>query len=181
MSFEVYTYSPSEVILDISGYRITGFNSIRVSRNSPPFKMVKGIRGRNSRVRNRDTSCSITLDILQTALANDVLSDLIGLDLFSNSVRLNLSLTDALGNSKIESSNCYVENWPEVVYSDDLQFRRWVLTCLDTSVFIAGGNAKLGGNAFTDAVGGAASSIKEGISNAASSAQDAVGNLTGGT
>ena len=73
MSFEVYTYSPSEVILTISGYQITGFDKISVSRNSPAFSMVKGIRGQNTRVRNRDSSCTITVDLLQTAMANDCL------------------------------------------------------------------------------------------------------------
>lgn len=161
MAFEVYTYSPSEVVLDISGYIITGFDRISVNRNSPPFRMMKGIRGLNTRVRNRDTSCTITVDILQTALANDVLSELITRDLESNSIRLNLSLTDTLGSSKIESSNAYIENFPQTTFANDIEYRRWTITCLSTDFYNVGGNAKLGGNAFTDAVGGASSSFNQ--------------------
>ena len=152
---DVYTYSPSEILLNISGYTITGFDRIAVQRNSPPFKQIKGIRGQNTRVRNRDTSCTVTVDLLQTALANDVLSELLDKDLQTNSVRLSFSLTDTLGNSKIESSECYVSTFPEVVFSNDIQLRRWTLTCLSTDTFNTGGSARLGGNPFVDALSGA--------------------------
>ena len=176
MSFEVYTYSPSEVVLDISGYQITGFDKITVSRNSPPFSMVKGIRGQNTRVRNKDTSCTVTVDLLQTAVANDVLSDAISLDLLTNSVRLSLLLTDALGNARISSTDCYIETYPEMTFSRDIEYRRWTLTCLSTDTFMVGGNASFGNNAFTDAIGGAASAV----SDAASGAADAVGGFFSG-
>jgi len=151
----IYTYSPSDIMLTVSGYTITGFDRIAVQRNSPPFKQIKGIRGQNTRVRNRDTSCTVTVDLIQTSLANDVLSELLDKDLQTNSVRLSLSLTDTLGNSKIESSECYVSTFPELVFTNDIQLRRWTLTCLSTSTFNTAGNARLGGNSFMDAVKGA--------------------------
>lgn len=163
MAFEIETYSPSEIILQISEYQIAGFDKISVSRNSPEFKIMKGIRGINSRKRNRDSSCTITIDIIQTSIANDVLSEILNRDLQTNSARLTLSLTDGLGSSKIVSNDCFIEGYPEVVYSDDIQFRRWRLICLSTDIFNVGGNAKLNGNVFNDTIGGVSSSIYQNI------------------
>lgn len=141
MAFEVFTYSPSEITLEISGYQITGFDSISVSRNSPAFQIVKGIRGKNSRVRNRDTSCTVTVDLIQTSLANDVLSQIVTEDLRTNSARLTLDLTDGLGSSKIISKECFIESFADVQYSGDIQYRRWTFICLSTDTFRVGGNA----------------------------------------
>ena len=138
---EVFTYSPSDVSLLLSDYRVTGFESIKVSRNSPPFSMIKGIRGQNTRVRNKDTSCTITVELLQTAIANDVLSELINLDLQNNAMRISLSLTDGNGNAKIQSENAYIETFPEASFSNDIETRRWTIACLDTYEFNVGGNA----------------------------------------
>lgn len=148
MAFEVSTYSPSEVNLNVSGYRITGFDSIRVLKNSPSFQMIKGIRGKNSRVRNRDTSCTITVDVIQTSIVNDVFSQILAEDLRTNSARLSLDLTDDLGSSKIKSEECFIEGHPEVVYSGSITYHRWTLVCLSTIVYRVGGNNKLQKSAF---------------------------------
>lgn len=159
MAFEIETYSPSDIYLEISDYRIAGFNQITVSRNSPEFQIVKGIRGINSRKRNRDTSCTVTVDLIQTSIGNDVLSEILNRDLQTNSARLTLNLTDGLGSSKIVSNDCFIESYPELTYSGDIGMRRWRIICLSTSVFNVGGNTKLNGNVFNDTVGGVSSSI----------------------
>lgn len=148
MAFEVHTYSPSEIRLDISGYQITGFERISITRNSPAFSIVKGIRGKNSRIRNRDTSCTVTVDVIQTALVNDVLNQILEQDLRTNSARLTLNLTDGLGSSKIVSNECFIESFPDLVYADDIEYRRWSLVCLSTDLFRVGGNSKLSDSAF---------------------------------
>lgn len=148
MAFEVHTYSPSEIRLAISGYQITGFESITVTKNSPVFSIVKGIRGKNSRIRNRDTSCTVTVDIIQTSIVNDVMNQILEQDIRTNSARLTLNLTDGLGSSKIESNECFIESYPDLVYADDIEYRRWSLICLSTSLYRVGGNSKLADSAF---------------------------------
>jgi hypothetical protein len=145
MAFEVHTYSPSEINLEISTFLITGFDKISVSRNSPAFTLVKGIRGKNSRRRNRDTSCTVTIDIIQTALVNDVLTEILEQDLRTNSARLTLNLTDGLGSSKIVSGECFIEGYPDLAYGDNILMRRWNLICLSTDIYRVGGNSKLAG------------------------------------
>ncbi|QDP60440.1 MAG: putative structural protein [Prokaryotic dsDNA virus sp.] len=148
MAFEVNTYSPSEVLLEVSEYQITGFDKISVKKNSPAFTMVKGIRGKNSRYRNKDTSCTVTVDIIQTSIVNDVLNQVLQEDLRTNSARLTLSLTDQLGSSKIVSRECFIEDYPEMIYSGEIGFRRWNIICLSTDLFRVGGNSKLSSSAF---------------------------------
>lgn len=148
MAFEVNTYSPSEIMLAVSGYQITGFQKISVKRNSPSFTIIKGIRGKNSRQRNRDTSCIVTVDVIQTAMVNDVLTQILEEDLRTNSARLILNLTDGLGSSKIESREAFIEGYPELVYSDDIVYRRWSFVCLSTDLYRVGGNSKLSASAF---------------------------------
>lgn len=148
MAFEVNTYSPSEILLFVSGYQITGFDKISVSRNSPAFQIVKGIRGQNTRQRNRDTSCTVSVDIIQTSLVNDVLTQILEQDLRTNSARLTLDLTDGLGSSKIVSRECFIEGYPEALYSNDIVYRKWNLICLSTDLFRVGGNAKLSNSSF---------------------------------
>jgi hypothetical protein len=152
MAFEVNTYSPSEIGLEISGYRITGFEKISISRNSPAFSLIKGIRGKNSRQRNRDSSCSVVVNIIQTSLVNDVLTQILEEDIRTNSARLTLNLTDGLGSSKIVSREAFIEGYPETDYSGDIVYRSWTIVCLSTDLFRVGGNAKLGGNAFSAAI-----------------------------
>ena len=152
MAFEVHTYSPSEIRLEISTYQITGFDKISVQKNSPSFTLIKGIRGSNSRRRNRDTSCTVTVDVIQTGLVNDVLTEILEQDLRTNSARLTLNLTDGLGSSNIVSEECFIESYPELVFSDSITMRRWNIICLSTDIFRVGGNSKLSGNSFSDSV-----------------------------
>lgn len=148
MSFEVHTYSPSEIMMYVSGYQITGFERISVTKNSPSFSIVKGIRGKNSRIRNRDTSCTVIVDVIQTSLVNDVLNQILEQDLRTNSARLTLDLTDGLGSSKIVSKECFIESYPDLVYADDIGYRRWSFICLSTDLYRVGGNSKLSASAF---------------------------------
>lgn len=152
MSFNVATYSPSDVILDVSGYRITGFNEIRVTKNSPSFSLIKGIRGKNSRTRNRDTSCTITVDVIQTSIVNDVLSELLESDIRNGSTRLTLGLTDSLGSSKIVSKEAFIESYPELIYSSDITYRRWTIICASTDFFSVSGNSRSEGSSFSAAI-----------------------------
>jgi hypothetical protein len=140
MAFEVNTYSPSEVLFEVAGYQISGFKAITVSRNSPSFTIIKGIRGRNSRIRNRDSSCTITVDLIQTSIINDVLTQLHQEDIRTNAGRFNLDLTDQLGSSKIVSKDSFIESYPELVYSDSIEYRRWSFICLTTDYYTVGGN-----------------------------------------
>src|SRR6185437_8171756 len=96
-SFTVQTYSPKDVILTIGGYQLTGWQAINVSRTVKGFTVIRGIRGKNARVKNVDTSATISISLLQTAQGNDVLSYIHELDLGEGTARIALLLKDRSG------------------------------------------------------------------------------------
>ena len=141
MAFSVYTYSPSDVSFIIGGYALTGWGSIRVSRNSQVYTQVRGIRGKNTRYRNVDSSATITVSILQTEDANDILSNIVDLDSTFGTGRIALTIKDGSGTAILSSSEAFVAGYPEVVYSGGFEYRNWTIICNNTSQYTVGGNS----------------------------------------
>lgn len=140
MSFSVYSYAPKDVSFIIGGYALTGWGSIRVSRNSQVYAQVRGIRGKNTRYRNTDTSATITISILQTEEANDILSQIVEKDRELGTGRIALTIKDNSGNAVISSSEAFIAGYPEVVYSGGFEYRNWTILCNSTSRFDVNGN-----------------------------------------
>ena len=65
----VQTYNPADVLLDIGGYTLAGWESISISRRSLGFITVPGIRGKHTRVPSGDSSATITISLLQLPLS----------------------------------------------------------------------------------------------------------------
>jgi len=158
---KIFTYSPKEVGITIGGYTVTGWKSISIRRSVSGFMPIRGIRGKNTRVRNRDTSCTITLPIMQTSMSNDVMQRIHELDMAHGTARIELTVKDASGTSVFSSFEAYILGYPEVVYSEGMEFREWVIFCQSTSSYVVGGNAQV-------------KSIFSGLMDAASGAVDAV-------
>lgn len=153
---KVYTYSPSEVQLTFGGYTVTGWQSISITRSVDAFKPVRGIRGKHTRVRSIDTSCTITVTILQTSMSNDVLCRIHDLDLEYGSGRIELLLKDMGGTGVFSSAEAYVLGYPEVVYSGEFEYRQWRLFCQNTGNYTIGGNGQttsIFSNIFNSAAG----------------------------
>ena len=153
---KVYTYSPQEVQLTFGGYTITGWQNLTITRSADAFKPVRGIRGKHTRVRSIDTSCTITVTILQTSMSNDVLCRIHDLDLEYGSGRIELLLKDMGGTGVFSSAEAYVLGYPEVVYSGEFEYRQWRLFCQNTGNYTIGGNGQttsIFSNIFNSAAG----------------------------
>ena len=165
---KVFTYSPKEVQLTFGGYTVTGWQSISIARSVDAFKPIRGIRGKHTRVRNADTSCMITIPLLQTSMSNDVLSKIHELDITNGTGRIELTLSDISGTSVFNSVEAYIVGYPEVVYSGEFEYRQWRIFCQTTGSYTVGGNAQVE-NIF--------SSIFSKASGLANSAIDTVSNI----
>lgn len=141
-SFTVQTYSPKDVILTVGGYQLTGWQSVSVSRSVKGFAVIRGIRGKNTRVKNVDTSATITLSLLQTAQGNDVLSYIHELDLEEGTARIALLLKDRSGRSVFSSNEAFITGYPTATFSGQFEYRNWELFCQTTGTYTVGGNAK---------------------------------------
>lgn len=137
---EVLTYVPSNVVLLISGYPITGWNSIKIVRNAPSFKQIRGIRGKNTRVKLEDTSSVLTIETPQTELVNEVLSKCIEADENTGNVRLELTLKDITGTSFFTSTTGYIVARPDITYTGTLSSNTWTIACDECQLFV--GSAK---------------------------------------
>lgn len=146
---DIFTYSPQDVVLVVAGYQVKGWESVLIKRNKQGFLPVDGIRGTNTRVRNRNTSCTLIVPILQTQQANDVFSRIHELDLENGTGRLELTLTDKGGNSVFSSTEAFITSYPETVYSGNLEYRAWTIYC-NTSQFYVGSNANTSFSLFSN-------------------------------
>lgn len=136
----IYTYSPSEVDLIVAGYRVTGWNSIAVSRSATAFTLVRGIRGKNTRTRNRDSSAVIFIDVARTSPVNTVFSEIVRQDLVYGTGRLEILLKDKNGTSLYSSNEAFIDKHPDDAFTTELNNRRWTITCQSTLDWNVGGN-----------------------------------------
>ena len=172
---KIFTYSPREVLIDIGGYIITGWDNISIERSAESFVVVRGIRGKHTRVKNPDTSCTITIPLLQTSMTNDVLSKILQLDEQYGSSRIDITLKDKSGTSVFSSSEAYIMGYPAISYTGDFTYRTWKIFCQTTSSYTVGGNAQVK-NIFSGLLD-AASGAFDAASGVVDKASNAVTNL----
>ncbi len=142
----INTYSPSDVDLLISGFKITAWESISIRRDNESYTFVKGIRGKNTRVRNYNKSASIELTVLQTSEVHDVLTEIHRRDAFveenADLARLTIVLKDRSGTSAFQSEDAYITGLPDMKFSQDFDTRVWKIQCHTINIFKVGGNIR---------------------------------------
>lgn len=136
----VNTYNPSDVYLIICGHICTGWNEIAIEKSTPTYRFVKGIRGKNTRVEDLDTSAVISITVLQTSQTNDILSEIHKLDIEQGTGRLEVSLVDRSGTTAINSIEAYIVSYPNKSFKDDFDPITWTIQCQSTNDYIIGGN-----------------------------------------
>lgn len=142
---EVLTYVPSNVSLIFNGYQVKGWNSIVVSRNSPVFKQIQGIRGKNTRTRIKDTSAVLTIETPQTELLNEVLSMVLEADAVNGTARIEVSLMEVTGSSFFTTTTAYITAYPEIKYGAEMNTVVWTLACEESQMFVGSArNAAVG-------------------------------------
>lgn len=128
----------------INDYQLDGFSDgsfIEIIRNSPDFTPVPAIRGRNSRIHNRDKSGSIQFRLLQTSPDNDILSKIVQYDVMNQTGRLNVIVKDTGGTTSIQFLDCYLEGIPNMAFSgQELKPREWRINFSYLAAQHLGGN-----------------------------------------
>lgn len=133
MVCNVYTYSPEDVILSFGGYTVEGWNSLTIRKRLPTFSVVQGIRGKNTRVRNKNSHTTIEINVDMVSELNRVLSQIVRGDLSSGSMMLALSLVDKSGAEVFSSIQAFVADEPDRVYDNTMQSREWHIECLTST------------------------------------------------
>lgn len=154
MANDILTYSPADVNIVLCGYTLTGVSSITLRWKSRPFTVHKGIRGQHTRVYNSDLQATIVLDILQTSITNDILTDILVQDRRLKSGRLELQVKDVGGTTAYQTTDCFLAAYPDVKHHNGLELRTWEIEVLSWTDGGLGGNAKEGIDLF-DSINGA--------------------------
>ena len=139
---DIVTYSPAQVILTIADYQVVGWDTIAIRKNSSSFLTVPGIRGKHTRVINPDTSCTLSVNLIQTSRANTVLSDIHAMDATMGTGKLSVMLKDNSGESVFSSSDAYILTYPEATFSGDFEYRTWSFFCQTVKDYKVGGNTR---------------------------------------
>lgn len=137
------TYSPKEVILTISGTRVEGWDRISVIPEAPNFKIVKGIRGVNTRVRSKSTACAVEVEILAGNPIGNAFEQLVDLDIASGTARLSIQIKDNLGHEVFYSSEGFLEAPARRDYALEASTRVYTFRCLSRSMSDSGDGLSL--------------------------------------
>lgn len=151
-SFTVNTYSPKDVLFVIGGYTFTGWQNITIARNAKSFTPYRGIRGKNTRIRNSDTSAVLTITLLQTSQSNDVLSTILTADEENGTSRIAFTLKDRSGGSVFNSDDAFITGFPVTSFSGQFEYRTWEIFCGSTTTYTVAGNGRPSTNIFDSAV-----------------------------
>lgn len=154
-SFTVNCYSPKDVVLSIGGYQLTGWQSINITRSTKAFQVIRGIRGKNTRVPNKDTSATITISLLQSSASNEVMSWILDSDISEGTGRIALTLKDKSGTSVFSSAEAYITGYPTVSFTGQFEYRNWELFLQSTSTYTVGGNNRPATSLFDSALNAA--------------------------
>lgn len=136
----VKTYAPDEVYLTFGGYTVEGWNSISVKKTIPTFKTIQGIRGKNTRVRNKNSHSIIEISVDMTSDLNALFSQIVSKDTELGGAVLHISLVDKSGTEVFESIEAYVTDHANRDYDNTLSARNWTIECLE-SKWNSAGNA----------------------------------------
>lgn len=126
----VMTYSPKDVTLTFGGYVLANWDEITVAQSGPAFRMIRGIRGKSTRVRTLNKSATITLVLPHTSVANQVLDEICRQDQVSGNGRLELTLKDVSGSEVFSSADAFIEKQADRNYSATMGSRTWVIQCM---------------------------------------------------
>ena len=126
----VTTYAPKDVVLKVQDYQLPGIVSLSLEWSTPPFTMVRGIRGNVTRVRNKDSSAVLKVEVLQTSVANDLLDSIVKQDIQTGQAKLTITLKDLSGRFGIQSQQGFVQARPTVAFSNTADNRVWEIGLL---------------------------------------------------
>lgn len=139
--FDVREYSPSEVVMTFGGYRVEGWERISIRHLQPSFRLVEGIRGKNTRVRINNTAAEIEIALTQTSPTNNIFSQIVEVDEQYGTGRIELTIKDVLTGESFQSTEAYLERPADKTFDADVTERVWKMVCLSSKSSMGTGGA----------------------------------------
>lgn len=151
----IYTYSPSDVVVYVGAFQITGFSEnsiVSIKPESPAFRSFKAADGMVSRAASSDSTFLIELVLSQGSTSNDVLNWMHRLDRNTKTAKLPLFIKDTSGTSFFFSPSAWISTLPDSTFGRELSDRVWVFEA-PQGYFNIGGNRDDEGAEILSAIG----------------------------
>lgn len=126
-------YSSSNVKINIAGIPVvSGFADgefVRIERDTEAFTDVVGTDGEVTRNATKDNRATVTLFLMQSSEANQVLSQLHNSDKNAEGgAGVGRFLVEDLnGGNRHESAQCWIQNDPAISYDREATSREWTI------------------------------------------------------
>lgn len=150
----VLTYCPDQVtislagLLDVKGYADGTF--VEIEKDTAPYTYQSSMDGETARTFRKNNTYTVRVTLAQSSETNNILTALHSVDIATQLGKVPLLIRDRSGTTNFFSPSAWIENYPVVSFSNDMEVRVWTFKCSD-GVLIVGGNADQ--NLLTDALG----------------------------
>jgi len=139
------TYSPSDVIVSIAGlHTVTGYPDgvfVKIQKDTKPFEKTRAMNGEISRIYSQDDGFRLELTLMQSSPSNNVLSVLYNVDLATRIGKFPVIIKDSKGQTNFISLTTWIEQLPDVTFSNGMELRTWVFGCADATIFVGGNDS----------------------------------------
>lgn len=138
----VRTYDPANVQVIVGGVPMSGFADgtfISIEHDEPAFTKTVGADGEVSRAKSNNKSATVTITLKQTSISNDILSGFGLADEASNGGVVPFMLREiGNGTTLVFAESAWIEEWPDLGYSKNIENREWKLALAQCNRFIGG-------------------------------------------
>lgn len=135
-------YSPSDVTITVAGlYSVTGFAEgtfVRIIKDAQQIYTTRAMDGTMSRCKSPDTGWRIEITLAQSSSANDIFSALWNVDRVTGLGKFPLFIKDGSGSTMFTAATAWIEQLPEVIFSNQMETRTWTFCATDVLINIGG-------------------------------------------
>ena len=137
----VSTFDPQLVLISVGGATISGYADgefLSIVADNQQFSKVVGADGFTTRVKSNNYNGSLTLTLSQSSPSNDFLSGILNLDRISNLGIVPILIKDLSGTTTLFSAQGWIQQFPDVTYSNEISNRAWIFDLVNIDIFIGG-------------------------------------------
>lgn len=134
-------YDPASVTVVFAGKILDGYADgtfVSIERNSDSWALKVGADGKGTRVRTNDRSGKVTLTLMQSSAANDILSGLASADELTGKAAAPLLVRDGSGRTVAAAATAWIVKPAPAEFSKEASTRAWVFETDILTPFIGG-------------------------------------------
>lgn len=138
----VSLYSPKDVFVSIGGiYTVTGYADgtfVRITKDMKPFSKLRAMDGEMARMYNQDEGFRVELTLAQSSGTNNVLTMIYNIDTATHMGKFPMIVKDSKGQTSFFAATAWIEQIPDVTFSNSMETRTWVFGCSGAAITIGG-------------------------------------------